>query len=136
MKKTISIFTVVMCVLFFYSCKNKTQQLLTKKWDCVKVDNLDLGNEPAAGLQDSINNQKIIAAMESLTWTFKDNHEYECSIAGRVTVQGSYGITEDGKTVVCTPSTKNSINSYYIQTLTENDLVLSSALLVLHFKPH
>lgn len=125
-------------VLLLHSCKSKTQQLLSKKWDCIKVDNLDIGTDRFQSPQDSINAVQVIAALESLNWTFKDNHEYECAIAGKVMVKGNYGLTDDEKTLVCTPDTKNTINRYSIHTLTENDLVLSTGNppLVLHFKPH
>ncbi|MBL0182238.1 MAG: hypothetical protein IPP96_08060 [Chitinophagaceae bacterium] len=140
MKKTATISTITFCLFFFHSCQSKTQQLLTKKWDCLKVDNLDLANERFQDPQDSLNNLQLISTLETLNWTFKDNHEYECAIGSRVTVKGTYGLMEDGKTIVCTPDTKNTINHYTITTLTENDLVLSNSAgnppLVLHFKPH
>lgn len=138
MKKMVSIAIVSLFVAFLHSCKSKTQQLLTKKWDCIKVENLDLGGDRFQNPQDSINTMQIMAALESLNWTFKDKHEYECSIAGNVMIKGTYGLTEDGKTLVCTPDTKNTLNRYTITLLTENDLVLSTGNppLVLHFKPH
>jgi len=140
MKKTVIILAVTLCILQLHSCQSKTQELLTKKWDCVKVENLDLGNERFQNAQDSINNLQLISALETLNWTFKDNHEYECAIGSRVTVKGTYGLMDDGKTLVCTPDTKNTINRYTINTLTENDLVLSNSAgnppLVMHFKPH
>ncbi|HMU09555.1 MAG TPA: hypothetical protein PKC54_06080 [Ferruginibacter sp.] len=125
-------------ILPFHSCKSKTQQLLSKKWDCIKVDNLDIGTDRFQSPQDSINTVQVIAALESLIWTFKDNHEYECAIAGKVMIKGNYGLTDDEKTLICTPDTKNTINRYTITVLTETDLVLSTGNppLVLHFKPH
>lgn len=140
MKKTGVILTIVLGMFFFNSCESKTQQLLTKKWDCIKVENLNIGNERFQSPQDSINTVQVIAALESLNWTFKDDHEYECAMGSRVMVRGNYGLMEDGKILVCTPDTKNSVNRYTIKTLTENDLVLSSyennTPLVLHFRPH
>lgn len=136
MKKILITATATLCILLLYSCQNKTQQLLTKKWDCIKVDNLDLGSDRIQNLQDSIGNLKVMAALESLSWTFKENHEYECTVAGRVMIKGSYGISEDGGTLICTPETKNSINRYTIRQLSENELVLGSPPLVLYFKPH
>jgi len=140
MKKPVIISATVLCIFFFHSCQNKTQQLLTKKWDCIKVENLDLANERFQGPEDSISTVQLIAALESLSWIFKEDHAYECTIGSRVTVKGTYGIMDDGRTLICTPDTRNTINRYTINTLTENDLVLSSstgnAPLVLHFKPH
>lgn len=138
MKKIAGIALITLFIPLLHSCKSKTQQLLTKKWDCIKVENLDLGSDRFQNPQDSINTVQVMAALESLNWTFKDNHEYECSIAGKVMVKGNYGLTDDEKTLVCTPGTKNTINRYSIHTLTENDLVLSTGNppLVLHFKPH
>jgi len=66
--------------------------------------------------------------------------EYECAIDSRTTVKGTYEIQDDDKTLVCIPETKNSINVYLINALTENELILSSNInnsrLVLHFRPH
>ena len=101
----------------------------------MQVENLDLGSGFQTK-QDSINTVQVMAALQTLSWTFKDDHEYECSIGNKVMVEGTYGIMEDGKTLICTPSSKNNINSYTIQALTENDLILASPPLVLHFKPH
>lgn len=138
MKKATFISVAILCSFLLHSCQSKTQELLTKKWDCIKVENLDLGNERFQDQQDSVNNLKLMATLETLTWTFKDNHEYECAIGSRVTVKGTYGLTEDGKTIICTPDTKNSVNRYAITTLTDNDMLLSTGNppLVLHFKPH
>ena len=140
MKKSVIIPAAVLYIFLFHSCQNKTEQLLTRKWDCMKVENLDLANERFQSAQDSINTVQLIATLETLNWTFKDDHEYECAIGGQVTVKGTYGLTDDGKTLICTPDTKNTINRYTIITLTENDLVLSTSTgsppLVLHFKPH
>lgn len=136
MKKTVIIAAIILCIPLLYSCKNKTQQLLTKKWDCIKVDNLNLENDRFQNQQDSIDNLKVMTTLESLSWTFKGKHEYECTLAGRVMIKGSYGISEDGTTLICTPETMNSINRYTIRQLTENELVLSSPPLVLYFKPH
>ncbi|MBL7695889.1 MAG: hypothetical protein JNK91_13635, partial [Ferruginibacter sp.] len=51
---------------------------------------------------------------------------------------GTYGLAEDGKMLICTPSTRNNINRYIITVLNENELVLNSGFppLVLHFKAH
>lgn len=127
-----------MAIFCCFSCRNKTEQLLTKKWDCVKVDNLDLSTGEHQSKEDSLNTARVAAALETLNWTFKEDHQYECAVGSKVMVRGSYGLMEDGKTLICTPSSQNNINYYNITMLTENDLVLSSANppLVLHFKAH
>lgn len=138
MRKITIILAVALPAFLFTSCKDETEQLLTKKWDCVKVENLDLSNGGFQSRQDSLNSAQVIAALETLNWTFKEDHEYECAVGSRVMVKGTYGLMEDGKTIICTPDTKNNINRYNISTLTENDLVLRSANppLVLHFRAH
>ena len=125
-------------VLLLGSCTNKTEQLLTRKWDCVKVENLELAEGGHQSQQDSLTTARIIATLETLSWTFKSNHEYECAAAGRVFTQGTYGLAEDSKVLICTPSTRNNINRYIITVLNENELVLNSGFppLVLHFRAH
>jgi hypothetical protein len=140
MKKSGFILIVVLAVFSFSSCQNKTIELLAKKWDCVKVENLNTGGTGFQSRQDSINSIQLQAVLESLSWTFKTTMEYECSVAGKVTISGTYELSDDDKVLVCTPSTKNTINRYMVNTLTENDLVLSSSTgntpLILHFKPN
>lgn len=132
----IALFTVIL----FSSCRNKTVALLSKKWDCVKIENLDLGDPRFQSPEDSLNNIQLQSVLESLNWTFRENGEYECAVAGKVTINGTYELLDKGKTLVCTPETKNSVNRYTINNLTEYSLVLTSAAnnspLVLHFKPH
>jgi hypothetical protein len=138
MKKSVTISTAVLYMLLFSSCQSKTEQLLIKKWDCIKVENPDLVNSRFQNAEDSINTVQLMSALESLTWTFKKGHQYECAVGNRITVTGTYGIMDDNKTLICTPDTKNSINRYTINTLTENDMILSNSMgnipLVLHFK--
>jgi len=140
MKRTGFILIVVLAMFSFSSCQNKTIELLAKKWDCVKVENLNTGGTGFQSRQDSINSIQLQAVLESLSWTFKTTMEYECSVAGKVTISGTYELSDDDKVLVCTPSTKNTINRYTVNTLTENDLVLSSSAgntpLILHFKPN
>ena len=66
--------------------------------------------------------------------------KYECATGNRITVQGRYELIEKDKILICTPESKNTINRYIINVLTENDLVLSTNInnnnLVLHFKPN
>ena len=140
MKRTGFVLIVVFAMFSLSSCQNKTIELLAKKWDCVKVENLNTGNTGFRSPEDSTNAIQLQAVLESLSWTFKTTMEYECAVAGKVTIYGTYDLTDDDKVLVCTPSTKNTINRYTVNTLTENDLVLSSSAgntpLILHFKPH
>ncbi len=140
MKNAGFILIMVLAIFSFSSCQNKTIELLAKKWDCVKVENLNTGRADFQSPEDSTNAIQLQAVLESLSWTFKTTMEYECAVAGKLTIYGTYELTDDDKILVCTPSTKNNINRYTVNTLTENDLVLSSSTgntpLILHFKPH
>ncbi|HQW84781.1 MAG TPA: hypothetical protein PK987_09980, partial [Ferruginibacter sp.] len=76
-----------------------------------------------------------------LSWTFKDNFQYTCSVGNKITVEGSYQLTgNDDKILVLTSHSGNSINRYTITTLTESELTLNgnaeNTNLVLHFKPN
>ncbi len=133
--------TVIVAISgFFISCQNKTVLLLTKKWECVQVENIFPPNTKFQSPQDSANSIQLQTLLQSLNWTFKTNMRYECAIGSRVTVKGKYELMEDDKLIVCTPESKNNINSYSIKVLTENELVLRSLTdnsnLVLHFKPY
>ena len=140
MKIKVFICTGLLLILFFSSCKNRTVQLLSKKWDCVKVENLDAGNTPFQTAQDSLNVIQLKTVLESLSWTFNSSMEYVSSVAGKPTIQGTYELLDDEKTLICTPASKNNINRYTINILTENDLVLRSNTgnppVILYFKPH
>ena len=140
MKKLITILLFFISVIFVSSCRNKTVQLLTKKWECVQVENIIPPNTKFQSPQDSANAVQLQTLLQSLNWTFKNNMRYECAIGSRVTVKGKYELMENDKIIVCTPESKNNINSYSIKVLTENELVLRSLTdnsnLVLHFKPY
>ena len=139
MKKLIPLCLFFIPLIFFSSCRNKTVQLLTKKWECVQVENIIPPNTKFQSPQDSANSIQLQTLLQSLSWTFKNNMRYECAIASRVTVKGKYELMENDKIIVCTPQTKNNINSYSIKVLTENELVLRSLTdnsnIILHFKP-
>jgi hypothetical protein len=127
----------------FSSCQTKTKQLLVKKWDCVQVENIAPPNKGFNKKEDSVATsqmQELQAALTALSWTFNTNNTYQCSINDRVTVQGTYEITTDEKVLICTPESKNNINSYTITAISESDLVLTSAgtttPLILHFRPN
>lgn len=114
--------------------------LLTKKWDCVQVDNIVPPDTKYLSSKDSADTEQLRSMLQSISWTFKDRMKYECSINGRVMVQGKYELQEHDKIMVCTPESRNSVNRYVIRSLTENELILSgsaeNASLVLHFKPN
>jgi len=140
MKRTGLKWLLIISVIFFSSCRNKTVQLLSKKWDCVSVENLMPADQRFQNAQDSANAIQLQKLVGSLTWTFNDDLGYECAVSGRVVVRGTYELMDNGRVLVCTPSTKNNINRYIVNTLTENDLVLKSSAnnspLVMHFKPN
>ncbi len=122
------------------SCRNKTVQLLTKKWDCVQVDNIAPPNAKNLTAKDSADTEQLKSLLQSISWTFKDRMKYECALNDRVTVQGKYELQGNDKILICTPESKNSTNRYIIKTLTAGELVLAGNAenqnLVLHFKPH
>jgi hypothetical protein len=139
-KNIIYLFIAVFAVTLLFSCQSKTKKLLVKKWDCVQIENLAPIDKNFATAQDSAAAIKIETALKALTWTFNSNYTYDCSVGNNITVQGTYEITPDDKTLILTPISKNNINRYTITTVSENELTLSStgtALpLILHFRPH
>jgi hypothetical protein len=132
-------------VLGFYfifnltSCRNKTVLLLTKKWDCIQVENILPPDNKFQSPQDSANAVQLQSILQSISWTFKNNMKYECSVNSRITVQGKYELLEHDKILILKPESNNNINRYIITLVTENVLVLSSSAqntkLVLHFRP-
>jgi hypothetical protein len=140
MKKIIPLLLLFFVLIFFSSCRNKTVILLTKKWDCVQVDNMVPTNTKNFTAKDSVNAAQIKSVLLTLNWTFKDRMKYECALNGRITVHGKYELQGDNKILVCTSESKNSINRYIIKTLTADELVLAGNAenqnVVLHFKPH
>jgi len=139
--KKICRYIILFCsVCLFFSCQSKTKQLLVKKWDCVKIENLAPVDANLFSKEDSAAAEKIKTALQLLTWTFNTDNTYQCSVGGRITVQGTYGIAEDNKNLTCISSTKNTTNSYFITLLTENEMVLTgtgtAVPLILHFRPH
>lgn len=138
MKK--SLFFLPLCILLstvvFISCRNKTKQLLTKKWDCARVENLAPLSNKVISSGDSVMAIRMTNALKNLQWNFKNNMEYECSTGGMVTAKGIYSFTSDNKSIICT-STRDNIAIYDILELTENELVLKNLMenmnIVLHF---
>jgi hypothetical protein len=66
------------------------------------------------------------AALKSLSWTFNKDGSYTTSAAGRTIVQGTYTINEKEKTLTCITNVNNNTNNYTINSITENDMTLSS----------
>jgi hypothetical protein len=137
--KKIGWLTIIVSAVAVTSCQNKTKQLLVKKWDCVKVENLAPVNKAFLSQEDSLVAAKMEAALQSLSWTFNADNSYQCSTAGITTAQGIYTLSEDGTTLTCT-SSKNNVNRYGISTLTAHELTLkgytSSVPVIMYFRPH
>lgn len=140
MKNFLLLLSGICLILNITSCRNKTVILLTKKWDCVQVENIVPPNTKNLTAKDSVNAEQVKILLLSLNWTFKDRMKYECALNDRITVQGKYELQGNDKILVCTPESKNSMNRYIIKTLTADELVLAGNAenqnLVLHFKPH
>ncbi len=127
--------------VLLFSCENKTKNYLVKKWDCVQVENLSPLDKSFISKEDSAVAVKMEAALTTLSWTFNNDNTYYCSTFGnRKTVLGTYEITEDEKTLILSPFSKNTINEYAITSLSAIELTLTSTAttvpLVLHFSPH
>ena len=133
----IVLFIAFTCILG--ACNNKQEQFLCRKWDCVKIDNLDPARKPFLKQEDSLEIATVEQTLQTLNWNFFNNGEYQCATADKILISGNY-LLMNNKTLICTPRTKNNINRYTVLTLSEDELVLSSLAssrpLVLHFKPH
>ncbi len=131
---------VVLLCSIFSSCRNKTVVLLTKKCDCMQLDNIVPPDEKSLTAKDSINAEQVKSLLLALSWTFKDRMKYECALSERITMQGKYELLENDKLLVCTSESKNTVNRYIIKSLTADELVLAgnaeNTNVVLHFKPH
>ena len=140
MKKLISLLLLFFVLTFLGACRNKTVVLLTKRWDCVQVDNIVPPNVKNFTATDSINAEQVKALLLTLNWTFKNNMRYECAINDRITVRGKNELMENDKIMICTPESKISSNRYIIKLLTADELVLTgnaeNTNVVLHFKSH
>ncbi len=127
-------------VFIFTSCQNKTQQLLVKKWDCVKIENLAPIDVNIISKEDSIAAQKLQTALQELIWTFNSDNTYLCNAGNITTVQGKYTINDADKTLALTSNSQNSTNTYAITSLTSTDMVLTAigteVPLILRFKVH
>jgi hypothetical protein len=139
--KNVSFFLTFLLVgLLFSSCRNKTVLLLTKKWDCVQVDNIVPPNTKSLTAKDSANLENLKSVLQTINWTFKNNMRYECAVNDRIMVHGKYELLQNNKIMICTSESKNSSNRYIIKSLTADELVLAgnaeNTNVVLHFKPH
>jgi hypothetical protein len=126
--------------MILLSCQDNAQKLITKKWDCVRIENLAPLDKHFVTAEDSIATLKAEAALQSLVWTFNSNNTYSCSVSSGVSVQGTYEISADDKSLMMIPVSKNNTNIYLITSLTENELTLTSTgtsiPLIMHFRPH
>ena len=140
MKKSYLLLLLLYSAMVFSSCQNKTKTLIAKKWDCVQIENLAPLDKHFATPQDSIATIKAEAALQTLVWTFNYDNSYSCSISSGTATQGTYEISEDEKSLILSPLTKNNINRYIITALSENELVLTSTGIaipvIMHFRPH
>ena len=138
MKKSFLLFQAGLLLLTFVllSCQSKTKQLLTKKWDCVQVENLVPLSDKIISSQDSLVAMRMTNALKNLQWNFKNNMEYECSTGGMITAKGTFSFTIDKKSIICTSTTGN-VAIYDIVQLTEDELILKNLMenvnIVLHF---
>ncbi|MGG9961862.1 hypothetical protein [Ferruginibacter sp. SUN106] len=129
------------CILLLVSCQNKTKGYLVKKWDCVNVENLAPLDKHFITKEDSAVAIQMEAALKTLSWTFNNDNTYFCSTLGnKITVQGTFAIADDEKTLTLTSLTKNTINTYTITSISDIEMTLTSTAttvpLVLHFSPN
>ena len=140
MKNLLLLLSGLYLILNLTACRNKAVVLLTKKWDCVQVDNLVPPDAKILTAKDSANAEQVKMLLLSLNWTFKDRMKYECALNDRITMQGRYELLENDKLLVCTSESQNTVNRYIIKSLTADELVLTgnaeNTNVVLHFKPH
>ena len=134
-------FFIAVMIFAFSSCQDKTGRLLNKKWDCVKIENLDpIDKKTFSSPADSAAAVNIESALKELNWTFNKDHSYQCSVGDKTVTRGTYELSEDEKTLVCTSDSKNTVNRYTINSLSEDELVLSNRIsnvnLIMHFKVH
>ncbi len=140
MKLTTLLICITGVTFLTASCHNKSIESLCKKWDCVKLENLDAFNKTIASPEDSARIMSFENSFKELSWTFKTNKEYLCNTGDKITNQGTYELLDNGKTIVCTSNTKNSYSTYSVIELSGDELVLSSLVnnipLIMHFRPH
>lgn len=140
MKKLHLFFLLCCSATLLLSCKSKTQKLIAIKWDCVQIENLAPMDKHYVTPEDSIAVVKAEQALQSLVWTFNSDNTYTCSVGNGVTVQGSYSIGSDGKSLILIPASQNNINTYIITSISETELTLTNTgtaiPIIMHFRPH
>jgi len=140
MKKLHLLFSLLFGAIILASCQDNAQKLIAKKWDCVQIDNLAPLDKHFVTAEDSVATVKAEAALQSLVWTFNNDNTYSCSVSSGVSVQGTYEISSDDKSLMMIPVSKNNTNIYHITSLSENELTLTSTgtsiPLIMHFRPH
>ena len=139
--KKLHLFLMLCCsAILLFSCKSKTQKLIAIKWDCVQIENLAPMDKHYVTPEDSIAVVKAEQALQSLVWTFNSDNTYSCSVGSGVTVQGSYSIASDGKSLILIPASQNNINTYIITSISETELTLTNTgtamPIIMHFRPH
>lgn len=141
MNKSLTIFFCFVLPVVFSACQNKTKSYLVKKWDCVQVENLAPIDKTFISKEDSVVAIKMEAALKTLSWTFNSDNSYYCTALGnKVTVQGTYVIANDEKSITLTSNSKNTSNAYTITSISNLEMILTSTAtampLVLHFRPN
>ncbi|MBS1510868.1 MAG: hypothetical protein JST86_08515 [Bacteroidetes bacterium] len=135
--KNVSLLCVVLIVLL-NACVSRAKQLIAKKWDCIKIENLDPIDKRFLAPEDSLAAVKMETVLQTLSWTFNSNNTYFCSTIGnKITVEGTYQLDDDS-TLIMIPLSKNNINTYHILSISEQQLTLTSTSgttvpLILHF---
>lgn len=128
----------IVFLLVLASCGNKAVSDLSRRWDCVQIENLQPIDTKFQSREDSLKARQAEAALKELNWTFTKDMEYRCSIGDRVTSSGTYKLADDNKTLICTSA--NNVNTYTIKSLSESDLQLGNTVngteITLHFRPH
>jgi hypothetical protein len=105
----------------------------------VQIENVTPVDKNFITKQDSVAAVQMEAALKSLRWTFTKSGTYQCSIGDRITTEGTYEISADEKIITLTSSTKNTVNTYIITSISEAEMTLTSTQItvpvVMHFRP-
>ena len=128
MKKRQIFLTLAAAVFILAACQSKKIALISKKWNYVKIENVDSVDKKYMSPEDSTNNANMEKAMSMLNWTFNKDKTYTCKVGNRIATSGTYEITDDDRSLEMTPSSKMVTTTYIIKTLTENELILASTV--------
>lgn len=133
-------FGILLLAFFAASCQDKTVNLLSKRWDYERIENVDTARHKFISVEDSVADANMRTAMQLLSWTFKKDMTYQCAVGNRVATQGTYALSDNHTTLTMMPASKSITNTYTIKVLTEYELVLSGlandAIVTMHFRPH